>query len=854
MPERRLDPDALEVLAARLAANYFDVSYGYVRGEGDAEERVPDGKRDADARRVFKPDARALEGAMVRPGWRNIAVVGAGASFGCFGAKKLPLAKDAIPRIKKYLNLEGVQEAMDKVGHKAEDEKEGSGKRFESPIAVEEERFDALYRPPNGAANDFESQLAILSKLFTPAQVRAALRSIYFRRYYPHLAFSVLAHLFKHRFIDVIINFNFDELLDQAIAEELGEGDYRRVISDGDAGPLHDFVIERQIKVPLYIKPHGTISHPSTLRFTKDAYLGLPYDLRDLLVKVVGGRLDDDVEQPERDLLRTNLIAVGFSFGGVDLNRILSRLAGAGNDAPQITIFHFNIDRTCRAIDDGKVPQFRDPPLEAIHHRYVPVDEPAAWASDEARGQHPTAGQGLAGALLRLYQRTAEQFDVLYQPRHLARHHIVHALHVAEHGDHGKRIPDEAVHFYLARLCVEVAISLANGNGRIDTRSLENSRIGTYFEEWRRAYEKGKKDKETGADAQADTAGHATPALAEAPPASLLDVLRWFGCSQSAPSGPVRNDVGCFGGVWSLPPPAKGFEGAHVDAVPDQIADRLFIVLRDRIDDAAFRSHVEAVQARPPWEAEAPPLAYAGDPPPPARSCIHGWLRSLYRSDSSTINPRFGRRRLIQYQRPERDSVIHTNLALTLRFQERLEEPWDLALAVSEQGKVVEKLAEHLQAGGAHDAKRRGVAIVVAHSPRQGLVDARLGAHADLIGGRQYVLPFWAHNRHLIAFLKREDQEGAWSPVGGISFRRPGLSRRVNPVHVTDAWDVWTLVNQFFEYVAKAGPAHDLSSGSRADFVPTAVPHVSVDEVVRTRELLLDEWWGALGSDAAPDG
>ena len=41
-------------------------------------------------------------------------------------------------------------------------------------------------------------------------------------RYYPGLAYEILAHLMKHGFIDAIINFNFDEVLDQAIEDELG--------------------------------------------------------------------------------------------------------------------------------------------------------------------------------------------------------------------------------------------------------------------------------------------------------------------------------------------------------------------------------------------------------------------------------------------------------------------------------------------------------------------------------------------------------------------------------------------------------------------------------------------------------
>ncbi|MBK7939692.1 MAG: hypothetical protein IPJ82_22550 [Lewinellaceae bacterium] len=80
---------------------------------------------------------------------------------------------------------------------------------------------------------DFESYLLLMTKFFREQDVRKALQEMFNVRYAPCLFYEIAAHLFKHRFFDVIINFNFDELLDQSIREEMGVADYK-IISDGD--------------------------------------------------------------------------------------------------------------------------------------------------------------------------------------------------------------------------------------------------------------------------------------------------------------------------------------------------------------------------------------------------------------------------------------------------------------------------------------------------------------------------------------------------------------------------------------------------------------------------------------------
>ncbi|MBK6976711.1 MAG: hypothetical protein IPH28_06005 [Cytophagaceae bacterium] len=98
------------------------------------------------------------------------------------------------------------------------------------------------------------------------------------QRTYPSVFYEILAHIFKNRFVDAVINFNFDESFDQAVLEEISTGELKKIVSDGDCVPYVDLVEEHNLKLPLYIKPHGTFSEKSSLRFTKEHYIDIPQE------------------------------------------------------------------------------------------------------------------------------------------------------------------------------------------------------------------------------------------------------------------------------------------------------------------------------------------------------------------------------------------------------------------------------------------------------------------------------------------------------------------------------------------------------------------------------------------------
>lgn len=157
----------------------------------------------------------------------------------------------------------------------------------------------------------FENYLYILDKSYlTHSQVREIIKEKTDFRYAPVYFNELVAHLLKHSFLDAVINFNFEETLDQAILEEIGSDNYLNVLSDGDCLELKEISANGTLKLPIYIKPHGSNSHKSTLRFTNKHYFDIPNDISILLKCLIGGfEKSEDVEQiiiENRDRLGQN--------------------------------------------------------------------------------------------------------------------------------------------------------------------------------------------------------------------------------------------------------------------------------------------------------------------------------------------------------------------------------------------------------------------------------------------------------------------------------------------------------------------------------------------------------------------
>lgn len=768
-------PDAIETLADLLAKNYLDLSVRFYDDSQEDREQI----RTA-AKRVITED-RAFDLSKL-PRSRTLLVLGAGASVGAFGREAFPTTDIAKEEIDKILEVDT------KIGGEG-------GDSIRNLVKREKERLD-MYYGFKRASEDFETHLAVLSSIFSPELVRSALSGLYEQRHWPHLTFELIAHLLKHRFIDAVVNFNFDELLDQAIEEEIGRGQYHYVLSDGDCRGLDAIMVGKRLKVPLHIKPHGTVSHQSTLRFTKDHYYLLPEDMRLFMEKIVKGHREDD--EVESTGYSVTILSVGFGMESLDLLGMLKE-ASEGQD---YRMFHFNLGGTLdleRLID-----------ATGIKKQYM-ID---VGGSNDYRGY-----RGLEGALRALWDHTCERFDRDFRPRGVDRHEIVHDLFYRQPAAvPGHRVPRGKERlsgstsweggadgsYAFARLCAELAIALAKGNGRLDLSTVADSRIGTY--------------------AELALATHPTD---ESPIQRAIDCFKEAGLT-------LKDDERYTHEVLT----ADITFGVSTDArsVNEGIARKLWEALRavlKNLGNEDLREQIESLSARDEKK-------------------MLDRFENLARSDTQTLSPRFEPRHLLRRKTISPDNVLHTNLAISLRFVEMVvQKEWDVFLGVSEFGKVIDWYGEHARNGRVPGLTSKWVSLVVAEN-RPGVNEKRLGAYEKCLLGPPdrspsfYELPFWAHNHHMAILLKRNSGNSGgmpFKPVAAIQYRKEGLNDQVNAVYVEERVDLDMLVDIFFGQVFDAMTYMESCKNGR----PRSLPAASLEHAIETRETLLADWWERTG-------
>jgi hypothetical protein len=196
---------------------------------------------------------------------------------------------------------------------------------LEATYGRDEAELDRLKLVNGLKRNGFETRLIALSR--TPAaarEVRQTIAEQYSVRHPALLGYELLAHLLKHRFLDAIVSFNFDELLDQSLEDELDPKEFLRIVSERDCGSV-EADTSAPGYLPLYVKLHGTASEPESLRFTPDSYYALP----PRVVEVV------------RSLLHVEhcvIVNIGSSLGSFDFQRLL-------REPKSLEIFNLSHDR-----------------------------------------------------------------------------------------------------------------------------------------------------------------------------------------------------------------------------------------------------------------------------------------------------------------------------------------------------------------------------------------------------------------------------------------------------------------------------------------------------------------------------
>lgn len=415
---------------------------------------------------------------------RNIMIIGAGASYDAYNA--IPLGAQMVNSFKEIFSnkIGSIPFLKDKYDH-------------------EEAEIRKLLK----GDLDFENYLYLLSTFFVKQEtLREEIKNHTGFRYAPSLFYEITAHLLKHSFLDAVINFNFDEILDQCLQEEMGKENYHFILSDGHTNKLEDIIVAGRIKAPIYIKPHGTFSHKSSLRFTKRHYLDVPPDVQEMLKNLLNG-----FRGGGKEVQRVNIICVGFDLASIEFNDIVD-----GSLAPSSRIYHFLhkpgqtdaqiktdvkkhiFDRyfeefLSRAVESGNTFDSVYHPINLANFNQPPLHNKGNDAG--SAGVINSLTTPLGECFSNLWRAAYSRFNKFNRPRSIGRHEIISYLFY-DHSFSGttrSNISDEesrrgmrkyydcSAKYFRDRVLVEIAVDLLRNNGNIDIVEILKGRTGEYF-------------------------------------------------------------------------------------------------------------------------------------------------------------------------------------------------------------------------------------------------------------------------------------------------------------------------------------------------------------------------------------
>jgi len=384
---------------------------------------------DSDISKVFDK-SKAVDLSKFRKDSRYILIIGAGASSAT--SEKIPLAKKASDDI--FTSLQTKYKDV-----------------FSTLVSRELKKLSQVYKLD---PQDFETKLLAMGKFF-PDDVLMEIKSAYNKKYEVSLFYEIVGHMLKHRFIDAIVNYNFDEILDNVIEEELKHSKFPTIYSDGHCPRSYTddllHVNKSGLMYPLYIKPHGTISHPSTLRFTRESYFNISKEIKDLLTNLFKG-----VDREQNPKFKINLIVVGFGMRSFELNQIIQETQELYDDKIEAYIF----DNMSREVYEDSLKQDIGKKLSIKYFQ-------------------STQDNDISTQFKKLWQETTSLYEHKYKPKSIYRHEFISLLF----GHKKKKLngyPEEKKYF-LHRVYAEIIILILESDGMINWTLIRESRVYKYY-------------------------------------------------------------------------------------------------------------------------------------------------------------------------------------------------------------------------------------------------------------------------------------------------------------------------------------------------------------------------------------
>jgi hypothetical protein len=318
---------------------------------------------------------------------------------------------------------------------------------------VELDRLENVYGLDR---KNFETRLTAICR--TPEaerKVRERISERYRHRHPSLLTYELLAHLLHHRFLDAIISFNFDELLDQAIEDELGPNEYTPVITERDCDP------GVPTPAPLYIKMHGTASEPDSLRFTRERYYWTPKSIIELVEKQF------EVEQ----LVVMN---VGCRMSSFDFQYLLRK-------PDHLRIFHLDPNRLKRNVRTEIKKQREKERGRQKVQRPDSNDRPVvADFSQRGKAGADFLPELLTEVIVALRKRCLSTPPTEW--RSTLRHRAV--VEILEGSQ--TNTPTQYAEYLRRRTILEFAFAAARGRGVLSIASMVDDRCGRYYDRYQR--------------------------------------------------------------------------------------------------------------------------------------------------------------------------------------------------------------------------------------------------------------------------------------------------------------------------------------------------------------------------------